>query len=238
MLANTLLTLALSQLSFAHFILEYPISAGFDDDVDGTAPCGGQAVNFTSSSSNVTVDRFAVALYSTHPQAEWLYRATLSSEAPYNWTNILPVVDQTSIGAFCLSDLSVPSEFAGQQGIIQVMQDAADGVLYQVSPPRLSIPVFQANVYRQCAPVNFITGSNSTVGSACTNATGLTATVTDQQAFSNTSDPSATSSMAGTTMTGAPVTASATSSAAAAAATLSMSSYIAGVGALLYGLAL
>ena len=51
----------------AHFILGYPTSLGFDDDLEPTAPCGGFSVpaagaSTTANSTNVTVGGFAVAL--------------------------------------------------------------------------------------------------------------------------------------------------------------------------------
>lgn len=118
--------------TFAHFLLIYPGTLGLDDDKEGTAPCGGFNVNFTGDVKNVTVGAFAVALTSTHPQANWLYRFTTSTSEPFNWTDILPVVRQCGFGNFCLPSLSVPNSLVGKQGVIQVKQDAVDGSLYQV----------------------------------------------------------------------------------------------------------
>lgn len=118
--------------ALGHFILNYPNSLGFDDDQEGTGPCGGFPITFNANDTNVTVGNFAVASLSTHPQANWLFRATLSTQEPFNWTNILPIVSQSGLGNFCIPALSVPSNFVGQRGIIQVQQDAVDGVLYQV----------------------------------------------------------------------------------------------------------
>ncbi|RMZ91843.1 hypothetical protein DV736_g899, partial [Chaetothyriales sp. CBS 134916] len=189
MLSFTYLGLVLLQLSSAHFILKYPPSLGFDDDLEGNAPCGGEDVKFADNDTNIQVGGFSVSILSTHPQGQWLFRATLDQQAPFNWTNLLPVVDEVGLGDFCPTGLAVPQEFVGQKGLIQVIQDAVDGKLYQ------------------CAAVNFVSGVNSTVGSSCTNATGLTTTITNQQNF--TSESASSSSTASGT-------ASATSSAAAA----------------------
>jgi len=132
---KVLALLAVLPSTFAHFILNYPTALGvFKDEEEGTAPCGGYDINFSGNVTEVPVGGFAVALMSTHPQADWLYRITTSTEEPYNWTNILPVVSESGLGAFCLPDLTVPSSFVGQQAIIQVTQDAVDGELYQVRP--------------------------------------------------------------------------------------------------------
>jgi len=168
----------------AHFILQYPNSLGFDDDNESNAPCGGFDVVFGSNDSSVPVDGFPVSSLSTHPAADWLFRATLDTKAPFNWTNMLPVVSETGLGQFCLPNLVTPATFAGKQGVVQVIQKGPDGVLYQ------------------CAAVNFVSGVNTTVSSSCTNVTGLTATLTNQNNFdtsasssaSASSSPSATSS--------------------------------------------
>ncbi|MCJ1251845.1 hypothetical protein MMC30_009083 [Trapelia coarctata] len=177
---------SLSSLVAGHFLLNYPQTLGFSDDNEGEGPCGSFNVDFTGNVTNVTVDSFPVSLRSTHPQADWLFRVTLDKTNPSNWTNLLPVVSEIGLGAFCIPNLKAPAEFAGKQGVVQVVQDAVDGALYQ------------------CAAVNFVAGSNSSVGSGCTNVTGLTATISNQSAFSNATTsgtPSSTASMTGASAT-------------------------------------
>ena len=123
--------LFVSQAS-AHFILNYPNSLGFDDDKEGTAPCGGFDVTFNNA-SDFHVDGDAVAVTSTHPQADWLFRATLDKTASGNWTNMLPVVSESGLGQYCEPSLITPGDWAGSQGIVQVVQHGPDGLLYQVS---------------------------------------------------------------------------------------------------------
>lgn len=50
----------------------------------------------------------------------------------------MPAVQQTALGDFCESGLKVPSTWAGSKGVIGIVQDAADGLLYQVSLSLLS----------------------------------------------------------------------------------------------------
>jgi hypothetical protein len=71
-------------------------------------------------------------MVTAHPQANILFRGTLDMSASSNWTNLFPVFAQYGIGAFCKPDLTVPASWAGFTGIIQVIQDAVDGMLYQV----------------------------------------------------------------------------------------------------------
>lgn len=132
---KALALLALLPSTFAHFVLNYPVSLGFDDDNEGTGPCGGFDVTFNATrDSNVTVGGFATTSRTTHPQADWQFRVTTSTSEPYNWTNIVPVVQQYGLGDFCLQNLTLPESYVGQRGVIQVIQSAVDGNLYQVSP--------------------------------------------------------------------------------------------------------
>ena len=63
----------------------------------------------------------------------WLFRATLDQTATKgNWTSLLPTVSQTGLGDYCERDVVVPSSWAGQKGVIGIVQDAPDGILYQV----------------------------------------------------------------------------------------------------------
>ncbi|KAI7221063.1 hypothetical protein KC333_g1983 [Hortaea werneckii] len=186
--------LAFACTSSAHFILQWPPTAGFDDDGEPTGPCGGVDVTVDETAPEVQVDRFAVQIQNGHPAGEWLFRATTDTEAPYNWTSIVPIVSTAGVGEFCLDSLSAPSSFQGKAGIIQVIDKAVDGMLYQ------------------CAPVNFVSGSNDTVGGSCKNVTGFSATWTSMMDFeSNTNDASATGTSGTMTMSTASSTASASS---------------------------
>ncbi|EXJ68477.1 uncharacterized protein A1O5_08270 [Cladophialophora psammophila CBS 110553] len=189
-LSHLALLAAASLCASAHFILQYPTSLGFDDGIEATAPCGGFDVTFNSSDDSIPVGGFPVSMLSTHPAADWLFRVTLDQKAPFNWTNLLPVVSETGLGQFCLPQLVAPAEFAGNKGVVQVVQNGPDGVLYQ------------------CAAVNFVTGVNSTVSSSCTNVTGLTATLTNQNNFDTSSSSSAAGTMSATSSPSASATAS------------------------------
>jgi len=137
MLSSQLLcVLATATVSSAHFILHWPETAGFIDDSEPDSPCGGATVTVNSSSPQVQVDRFAVMIQNAHPQGGWTFRGTTSTSAPYNWTDITPTVNTTGIGNFCLPDMHVPSAWAGQAGVIQVIDNSVDGMLYQVCVTR------------------------------------------------------------------------------------------------------
>ena len=126
-------TVVLVGQSSAHFLLQSPPTIGFDDSLEGTPPCGSFSVDF--STDNVTdfhVGGDFIAMTSIHPMATWLFRATLDQTASGNWTDLLPAVVQTGLGDYCETDITVPSTWAGSKGVIGIVQDAPDGILYQV----------------------------------------------------------------------------------------------------------
>jgi hypothetical protein len=119
--------------STAHFYLNYPTTIGFDDSLEGLPPCGSFSVDFsTDNITNFHVGGDSLAMTSIHPQATWLFRATLDKTASGNWTDLLPAIVQTGLGDYCEPDVLVPASWAGSNGVIQVVQDAPDGILYQV----------------------------------------------------------------------------------------------------------
>ncbi len=126
-------TLLFAKISIAHFTINFPSPLGSDSNNEGTGPCGG--FTFSASSSNITdfhVGGDAIALITSHPQASILLRGTLDMSASGNWTTLFPVVGQYGLGAFCEPSIVVPGSWTGSTGIIQVIEDAVDGMLYQV----------------------------------------------------------------------------------------------------------
>ena len=45
---------------------------------------------------------------------------------------MLPAVQQSGLGNFCESGLKLPETWVGSKGLVSIVQDAADGLLYQV----------------------------------------------------------------------------------------------------------
>lgn len=123
-------------LASAHFQVLYPSTGTpFNDEEQATGPCGGPNPEVSDSSADIQVDRFAVSIRSGHPEGHWSFRGTTSTSAPYNFTDIMPMIQTSGIGHFCLTMLSVPSEWAGSSGIIQIVDNSDDGMLYQVRWP-------------------------------------------------------------------------------------------------------
>src|SRR3954462_6568331 len=101
MLRSSVLCLGLSLgLANGHFLLKYPTSLGFDEDKSPDGPCGGFDVTFNNA-TDFYVDKDAIAVQSTHPSPNWLFRVTLDSTASGNWSELLPVVSQSGLGNFC-----------------------------------------------------------------------------------------------------------------------------------------
>jgi hypothetical protein len=138
-LTTQLAALVLAPLAAAHFNLDYPPSLGFDEDIEGTSPCGGFPIAFSDSDTQVQVDGFPVALVAGHPAAQVLIRGTLNQSAPFTWVDLLPVVAETGLNNFCIPDVVAPSSWAGKPGLVQVEYDGPDGPLFQVSTSQCPI---------------------------------------------------------------------------------------------------
>ena len=115
----------------AHFTLDFPPTTGFDDSQEPTAPCGG----FNPNSNNLTAWPLSggqIALDSYHPQITLLYRAQLMGSS--SWLNLTDgFVQMTGFGKLCITAPALPSNWSGKAGVIQVIGQPPDGILYQVS---------------------------------------------------------------------------------------------------------
>lgn len=120
--------------SQAHFKLLFPPPVGaFDDDTEGTAPCGGLTPDFsTATISNFSVGGQSIFTLSGHPQVNYVYRITTDKTASGNWTEIYPIFQQTGLGNLCIPQVTVPSSYVGQQAVLGVAANGPDGILYQV----------------------------------------------------------------------------------------------------------
>lgn len=171
------LLLLLPALAAAHFTLDAPASVGpFDEDAEATGPCGGVTIDF--STDNVTefhVGGEPIDLFLGHVTANWLFRATLDVTASSNWTQLFPILTQTGLGDYCQPAVTAPESWVGQQGVLGVVANAADGFLYQ------------------CATVKFVSGSG-TQTSACNNGSSVSAVFASDTGLSAlvTSDSSST----------------------------------------------
>ncbi|KIW33424.1 uncharacterized protein PV07_00276 [Cladophialophora immunda] len=129
---TSLIALIFTPLCASHFIILTPPPLGNNINNEDQSPCGGFS---PSSSDNITdfhVEGDAIGLTSLHAQSYFAYRGLLgtSLSAP-NWTVLIPTVEEFGLNSFCQPALSVPTSWAGSPGLLQVIQDAEDGVHYQ-----------------------------------------------------------------------------------------------------------
>jgi hypothetical protein len=74
-----------------------------------------------------------VFITGVHPTTTFLYRATLDQTASGNFTNLMSgPVAVVGIGDNCEPLVPVPASFAGSKGVVQIVADSPDGILYQV----------------------------------------------------------------------------------------------------------
>ncbi|KAI0594592.1 hypothetical protein F4775DRAFT_573349 [Biscogniauxia sp. FL1348] len=178
----------------AHFTVAYPPPVGpFDDDGEGTGPCGGYTPDLSALNDTTSfhVGGDAIATYSTHSQTDWLFRITTDDEpassSSSNWTQVWGVVQQTGPGNYCTPAVTVPASYVGQKAILGIVASGLDGMLYQ------------------CSAVTFVEGTNDDVPSTCFNKSGVTGTFTTDASLTSQLDSSATSSASETPNAGVAV---------------------------------
>lgn len=128
-------TLLLAATATAHFSINSPPQKKPSNEAQlESGPCGGAKLDFKSDDvSDFHVDGDAVAVTGTHPQSNWLLRATTDKTGEGNWTQIFPIVEQSGIGRMCQPVVTVPEDWEGEEGLIGVVANAEDGILFGVS---------------------------------------------------------------------------------------------------------
>ena len=131
---KTLYLLAIVKAAIAHFTLDYPYSLGFDDDKEPTAPCGGFEISFngTANITNFPLSGGFISIDTHHPASNFTYNIALEGDID-NFKPILPKVVETGIGELCIRTDRLNESWEGKRGVLQVVGDGPDGVLYQVS---------------------------------------------------------------------------------------------------------
>lgn len=125
---------ALLSIANAHFNLNTPTSAGFNEDDEDKGPCGGATLDFDKQAvSDFHVGGQPVGMLSGHTQTNWLFRGTLDKTASGNWTQLYPILQQSGAGKFCEKAVPAPESWVGKQGLLGVVANGPDGLLYQVS---------------------------------------------------------------------------------------------------------
>jgi hypothetical protein len=124
--------LGFAAISSAHFVLQVPTSLGFDDVKEDIAPCGGFDIAADKVVTDWPLSGGHIQVISTHVKAKWDIRAALLSDVA-NFTDMLPTIAQEGLGTFCLPTVPGIAAWKGKEAVLQIIQTATDGKLYQVS---------------------------------------------------------------------------------------------------------
>ncbi|KAF2475595.1 uncharacterized protein BDR25DRAFT_340289 [Lindgomyces ingoldianus] len=141
----------------AHFVLQLPPSLGFNDVKEGEGPCGSFSINNRDKVTEWPVGGYPISLLTTHTKAKLTYWTALANSTD-KLVDLIPQMNQMGVGDFCLPTVPGKKEWVGQDAVVQIVQEAADGSLYQ------------------CAAVKFTDGDAAAVPSSCKNSTGVQAT--------------------------------------------------------------
>ncbi|KEZ45428.1 putative gpi anchored protein [Scedosporium apiospermum] len=161
-LTTTLLSL-LATTTTAHFTISYPpFVEPANENLLASGPCGGAELDFEKGTvTDFHVGGDAVAVIGGHPQSNWLFRVTDDITGATNWTKAFPIVQQNGAGKFCEPQVTVPEAWIGRQGLLGVVANAEDGVLYA------------------CSQVKFVEGAAGQPPSECQNTTKTASFVDD-----------------------------------------------------------
>ncbi|KAE9380167.1 hypothetical protein N431DRAFT_432454 [Stipitochalara longipes BDJ] len=164
---------AFTTLASAHFNLNYPAARGFDEDVLGTFPCGGQ----NSVSSNRTLFPLtggSIALTMGHIDANVAVYIGFGDDVGSAFNTVVrPTFTEQGLGNFCMTGIKIPggSGLEGMNATIQVVTNGdPDGGLYN------------------CADVTLSASASGPASAVCKNGTGVSVT-----AQSVSGDPNVTS---------------------------------------------
>ncbi|KAK0713317.1 hypothetical protein B0T26DRAFT_649311 [Lasiosphaeria miniovina] len=119
--------------SVAHFVLFSPVSLGYDDTRETESPCG--SFDATDRSTGVTdwpVEGYPVSILTTHGSVTWEANAALISEGAITWVPLVLPFAQTGVGDVCFTQVPGNPAWVGQAAVVQLIQHAPDGLLYQV----------------------------------------------------------------------------------------------------------
>ncbi|KAK6529401.1 hypothetical protein TWF281_008577 [Arthrobotrys megalospora] len=179
--STLLVVAAVLQSATAHFVLQVPTSLGFSDINEVQAPCGGFDTTSRNKVTNWPIGGHPIGVVTTHPNAHWQIRAALL-ENTQEFVDLIPNIIQDGMGNFCLMSVPGIANWVGKDAVLQLVQTAVDGQLYQ------------------CAAIKFVEGATASVPGNCRNGTNIVASIDPEYTGSTTVPTGA----AVATTTGAP----------------------------------
>ncbi|KAK6353934.1 hypothetical protein TWF730_008354 [Orbilia blumenaviensis] len=153
-----LIVAAIITLVNGHFVLQIPSSIGFSDIKESEGPCGGFDITSRSKVTDWPIGGYPVGVVSTHPNAHWQIRAALL-ENTQEFVDLIPNIVQDGLGNFCLGTVPGIADWVGKDAVLQVVQTAVDGQLYQ------------------CAAIKFVDGAAASIPGNCRNGSGIVASI-------------------------------------------------------------
>ena len=123
--------LAALPVATATFTLSHPLPFRSQITSQSQPPCGASPL-LLESTTGFYVGGDSVAVVSAGNGASILIRATIGDSGSANWTNLFPVVAQKGRGKFCEPLVPAPEEWAGLEGVVQVIESGEEGLSYQV----------------------------------------------------------------------------------------------------------
>lgn len=125
----------LAATASAHFELAIPGNqlGGTNTHSQSTGPCGGHTVEDGAETVDFYVGGQPVGLMDGHSRSDWLIRGTLDTDASGGWEQLYPIYQTRGEGRSCQPNVKAPEEWVGKSGILSVVGQAEDGILYAVS---------------------------------------------------------------------------------------------------------
>jgi hypothetical protein len=123
----------------AHFILQLPVSDGWVDDIETQAPCGGFSITNRTTVTDFPVTGGLMTILNAGDSLNITVNTALANATTKLTT--AAKYDVTGSGTFCMPLVPVSKTLAGSMGVIQVIGDSDDGVLYQVCNTFSSAPI-------------------------------------------------------------------------------------------------
>ncbi|KAF3942010.1 hypothetical protein ABW19_dt0206763 [Dactylella cylindrospora] len=156
--SSALLIATILPFAAAHFVLQIPTSLGFSDINEVQAPCGGFDIKSRNTVTEWPLGGHPIGVVSTHPNAHWQIRAALLENTD-EFVDLIPDIRQDGMGNFCLRSVPGYADWVGKDAVLQVIQTAVDGQLYQ------------------CAAIQFVEGEAASTPGNCRNATNIVASI-------------------------------------------------------------
>jgi len=125
------LVLGLASAASAHFVLQTPVGIGYDDAKELEGPCGGFSASDRGTVNNWAVGGDSVGGLTTHPSVTWEFNVALLSDLSFR-PLVNPFRQSAGVGNFCFSGIRGFEAWVGRDVVLQVIQNAPDGRLYQV----------------------------------------------------------------------------------------------------------